>query len=123
MSVARSTRKSLGRFCRSVEMITQRPVTGSLRSSGTGTGSRVLWFSGSRVQGSKVQRFEGSGFKGSGFKTQGSRRLCIESILKHLHDRRAGLQMNRDDVEAARTVREMMPRQVVDGKSHDAAPL
>src|SRR5262249_52607138 len=29
-----SRRKSLGRFWRSVEMITQRPVTGSLRSSG-----------------------------------------------------------------------------------------
>src|SRR5688572_10482014 len=30
----RSNRKSLGRFRRSVEMMTQRPVTGSLRSSG-----------------------------------------------------------------------------------------
>src|SRR6266576_6417654 len=34
MIAARSKRKSFGRFCRSVEMITQRPVTGSLRSSG-----------------------------------------------------------------------------------------
>src|SRR5262249_26074588 len=33
-TMVRSTRKSLGRFWRSVEMITQRPVTGSLRSSG-----------------------------------------------------------------------------------------
>src|SRR5438067_1513010 len=32
--VVRSRRKSLGRFWRSVEMITQRPVTGSRRSSG-----------------------------------------------------------------------------------------
>src|SRR5581483_10403619 len=31
---ARSNRKSLGRFWRSVEMITHRPVTGSLRSCG-----------------------------------------------------------------------------------------
>src|SRR5207248_748911 len=31
---ARSNRKSFGRFCRSVEMMTHRPVTGSLRSSG-----------------------------------------------------------------------------------------
>src|SRR5262245_32755736 len=32
--VVRSTRKSFGRFWRSVEMMTQRPVTGSRRSSG-----------------------------------------------------------------------------------------
>src|SRR6266850_171390 len=31
---ARSRRKSLGRFCRSVEIITHRPVIGSLRNSG-----------------------------------------------------------------------------------------
>src|SRR5258708_7682523 len=34
MTEGLSNRKSLGRLCRSVEMITQRPVTGSLRSSG-----------------------------------------------------------------------------------------
>src|SRR3954451_14627597 len=34
MVVARSIRKSFGRFWRSVEMITQRPETGSRRSSG-----------------------------------------------------------------------------------------
>src|SRR6478736_4226739 len=34
MVVACSIRKSFGRFCRSVEMITQRPETGSRRSSG-----------------------------------------------------------------------------------------
>src|SRR2546426_6861133 len=31
---ARSNTKSFGRFCRSVEMMTQRPVIGSLRNSG-----------------------------------------------------------------------------------------
>src|SRR5229473_6476529 len=34
ITVGRSRRKSLGRLRRSVEMITQRPVTGSFRSSG-----------------------------------------------------------------------------------------
>src|ERR1700694_3512106 len=34
MIAGRSNRKSFGRFRRSVEMMTHRPVTGSLRSSG-----------------------------------------------------------------------------------------
>src|SRR4029077_20665696 len=42
MIAARSKRKSFGRFCRSVEMITQRPVTGSLRRSGIECGLNDL---------------------------------------------------------------------------------
>src|SRR5262245_26269686 len=81
MSVARSTRKSVGRFWRSVAMMTHRPVIGSLRSSG------------------------------------------IERVLKHLHHRLAGLDLDRDDVEPARLIRQMMAGQVVAGKSRDPPPL
>src|SRR5262245_50528227 len=59
---ATSTRKSFGRFCRSVEMMTHRPLTGSLRSSG------------------------------------------IEGVLINRHDRSAALEMNRHDVETARSI-------------------
>jgi len=44
IAVARSNRKSIGRFCRSVDNTTQRPVIGSFLSSG--------------IQGSKVPRFK-----------------------------------------------------------------
>src|SRR5580765_1924611 len=64
--VGRSNRKSFGRFCRSVEMITQRPVMGSFRSSG------------------------------------------IECVLEHLDNRAARFEVNRHDVEPARTLAQMM---------------
>src|SRR5215471_2807647 len=43
INVAGSSRKSLGRLRRSVEMITQRPVTGSFRSSDKLVGSRLCY--------------------------------------------------------------------------------
>ena len=54
----------MGRFRRSVEMITQRPVTGSLRSSDMNNGSQVHRCTGAWVP---VHRFMVLGFKLFGF--------------------------------------------------------
>src|SRR6266516_3632770 len=81
MVAARSIRKSFGRFWRSVEMITQRPVTGSLRNSG------------------------------------------IERVLKNLDGRPPRVEMDRDDVEPARDVGEMVSHDVVDGEPHNPPAL
>src|SRR5581483_10484271 len=78
---ARSKWKSWGRCWRSVEMITQRPVTGSLRSCG------------------------------------------IECVLHDLDRGLAGVDANRDDVEAARDAGEAMPHHIVDGGLGDAPLL
>src|SRR5438067_1692156 len=78
---ARSKRKSFGRFSRCVEMITQRPVTGSLRNSG------------------------------------------IERVLEDVDDRRARLDADRDDVEAARARGQVMLHHVVDRELAHAAAL
>src|SRR5712691_11604615 len=78
---ARSRRKSFGRFCRSVEIITHRPVTGSLRSSGISKVRRQM----SEVQSQKLER-------------------GVKRILEQLDDRRPRVEMDRHDVEAAGAV-------------------
>src|SRR5580692_4552530 len=77
----RSRRKSVGRLRRSVEMMTQRPVTASLRSSGTlvdVVNGFVPWLE-------IVHR---------------------EGVPEDLDHRAWPIEVNRDHVEAARTVRE-----------------
>src|SRR5215470_17435594 len=72
MTEPRCMTKSLGRFCRSVEITTQRPVMGSFLSSG------------------------------------------IERVLNHLDIGRTALvEMNRDDVEAARAVGTSLSDQIL----------
>src|SRR5438477_7359007 len=75
--VVRSMRKSFGRFWRSVETMTQRPVTGSRRSSG------------------------------------------IERVLEDGDDRTARVEMDRNDVEAARAVRQVIAHHVVERELGD----
>ena len=57
IAVAFSKRKSIGRFCRSVDTTTQRPVMGSLRSSGI----RKVKVQVFKVQGSRFRRRRRSG--------------------------------------------------------------
>src|SRR6266508_921442 len=76
-----SKRKSFGRLRRSVEMMTQRPETGSLRNSG------------------------------------------IESVLKKFDRGRAGIEMHRHDVEAARTIGQTLAHKIVDRELRDLTLL
>src|SRR6187401_1982859 len=77
----RSTLKSFGRLRRSVEMATQRPVTGSRLSSG------------------------------------------IECVLEDLYGRALIVEMNGDDVEAARAIVQPVPRDEVHRELHDPPAL
>src|SRR3954462_8279522 len=81
MTSARGWTKSLGRFCRSVDTTTQRPVMGSFLSSG------------------------------------------IEGVLYDLYRGRAGVEVNRHDVEAARAVMKMMSHQIFFGQPYQLALL
>src|SRR5262249_15988579 len=110
-----SNTKSFGRFCRSVEMMTQRPVTGSLRSSGTvvvvGHWSLVIGHC-SLVVGRwsfVVGRWSWSG--------------GVERVLENFDDGFAVLEMNRDDVEAAGAVGQTMSHGVVERELGDPVTL
>ena len=89
--VDRSMRKSFGRLRRSVEMMTQRPVTGSLRSSGKVFGRR-----------SGVQRRSRFALRAS---DEAPRHLTRSLRTRSETLRSRGLvggQLDRDDVEPAR---------------------
>src|ERR1700730_3834617 len=90
MISACSTRKSFGRLRRSVEMITQRPVTGSLRSSGTGrirSQKSASLKSKVKVK-SQSHKFEGDTSRGR-----------IEGILIHIDHRLPFVNLNGHDIK------------------------
>src|SRR5205823_2930482 len=101
-AVTRSKTKSLGRFCRSVEMMTQRPVTGSLRSSGKGKLEVRSQKSEVRSQKSEVEPEDSSPNSDDG----------VECVLIHLNGGPVRVQLDRDDVEAAGPVDQVVARRV-----------
>src|SRR5262245_43761082 len=100
-TVARSMRKSFGRFCRSVEMMTQRSVTGSRRSSDT---NKLV----------KVKRKKGK---------ESNALTVVKSVRIHRDDRLAGVEVNRHDVEPAWTIDPPRFRHIHLRQPHNRPPL
>src|SRR5262245_38055200 len=84
--VTDSSWKSESRLLRSVEMMTQRPVTGSFLSSGNDRGSPD----------GRLVRY-------------------VKSVSIYLNTRRATGQIHHDDVEPTGAIVQAVPGQVVDG--------
>src|SRR6185295_18651481 len=121
----RSRRKSFGRFCRSVEIITHRPVTGSFRSSGTlhsrqslerihSGVMRTLRSVPGRPKGLHYNRVKNAGRQSPVPSPQPSAGGHVEGALKDLDRRFPRVEMDRHDVEAAGTAREVMSHHVVE---------
>src|SRR3990172_11226635 len=92
--VARSRRKSSGRGCRSVAMMTERPVIGSFLNSGTANNQWLV------SGGQKLEK-------------------RVESTLKHFNRRAGPVEEDRHHIETARALGETIPRDVVERQLRD----